>query len=403
MKAMILTNEFPPNIYGGAGVHVDYLTRELSRLIDVDVRCFGTQQVQDEHLSVLGVEPDASIYANTDKKLQGAFKALDCGIRFNTTPVTADIVHCHTWYSNFGGILAKKAYSIPLVVSTHSLEPSRPWKREQLGEGYELSCWVEKTAIEMADGIIAVSEGMKQDVLRYYDVNPDKIRVIYNGIDTEEYVPSTTKDCFAKYGINPDQPYILFVGRITRQKGIIHLVNAIKYLAPETQVVLCAGAPDTDAIAKEMADGVKEVQQTRDNVIWIAEMVDKKTVRELYTHAAVFVCPSIYEPFGIINLEAMACGTPVVASAVGGITEVVIPEVTGLLVELDQYVQSPFEPRHPDIFSRDLADAINRLMKDDALRTRMAEAGRSRAVNTFSWLSIAKQTVEFYEDLVQQK
>jgi len=346
------------------------------------------------------VEPDAAEFAGTDKKLQGAFKALDCGIRFNAIPVDADVVHCHTWYSDFGGILAKKAYGIPLVVTTHSLEPSRPWKREQLGLGYELSCWVEKTAMELADGIIAVSEGMKQDVLKYFDVDPDKIKIIYNGIDTDEYVPSTTKDCFAQYGIDPDMPYILFVGRITRQKGIIHLVNAINYLDENIQVVLCAGAPDTEEIAKEMADGVNRVKENRDDVIWIEEMVDKKTVRELYTHASVFVCPSIYEPFGIINLEAMACGTPVVASAVGGIVEVVVPEETGLLVEFDQLDESPFEPRNPDEFARALAAAVNRLMGDAALREAMAKAGRKRAEDVFSWKAIAKQTVAFYEELV---
>ncbi|NCD32331.1 MAG: glycogen synthase [Spartobacteria bacterium] len=401
MKAMLLTNEFPPNIYGGAGVHVDYLSRELKKIIDVDVRCFGDQSVDEPHFSVRGAEPEA--YLASDAKLKSVFKALDCGIKFNAYPVDSDIVHCHTWYSDFGGILASQAYGIPLVVTTHSLEPSRPWKREQLGRGYDVSCWVEKTAMEMADGIIAVSNGMKEDVQRFFNVDADRIRVIYNGIDTDEYVPSKTKDCFEKYGINPDMPFVLFVGRITRQKGIIHLVNAIKHLDDNIQVVLCAGAPDTKEIADEMKLGVQQAQQSRDNIIWIQEMVDKKTVRELYSHAAVFCCPSIYEPFGIINLEAMACETPVVASAVGGITEVVVPGETGLLIPVDQFTESPFEPRDPEGFARDLAHGINQIMRDPALQTAMGKAGRQRAVDVFSWKSIAAQTAAFYEELIAAK
>nr|VFK01229.1 MAG: glycogen synthase (ADP-glucose) [Candidatus Kentron sp. H]VFK01365.1 MAG: glycogen synthase (ADP-glucose) [Candidatus Kentron sp. H]VFK04959.1 MAG: glycogen synthase (ADP-glucose) [Candidatus Kentron sp. H] len=401
MKALFLTNEYPPNIYGGAGVHVDYLTRELAKLVDVEVRCFGDQKLQSERLKATGYGVDNQVFADTDKMLKSPLQSLDRCIGFTATPVDADLVHCHTWYTHFGGILAKQIYGIPLVITTHSLEPLRPWKREQLGRGYDLSCWIEKTAMEMADCIIAVSQGMKEDVVRLFDVNPEKIEVIYNGIDTDEYQPVTTRESLSKYGVNPDIPYVLFVGRITRQKGIIHLVNAISYLDPGIQVVLCAGAPDTEEIAKEMQDGVAAVQKVRDNIVWIDEMVPRETAIELYANAAVFCCPSIYEPFGIINLEAMACATPVVASAVGGIKEVLIHEETGFLVHLDQYQESPFEARNPDKFARSLAEPINLLMRDEALRRRMGEAGRKRVMEVFSWRAIAREVRDLYQVLVE--
>ena len=401
IKALFLTNEYPPNVYGGAGVHVDYLTRELTKLIDVDVRCFGDQHHQEPHLQVQGHRINEGAFANTDQRLKSPLAALTRCIGFNSDPIDADVVHCHTWYSHFGGILAKQAYGIPLVITTHSLEPLRPWKREQLGLGYDLSCWIEKSAMEMADCIIAVSQGMKEDVERLFAVQPDNIKVIYNGIDTEEYRPVDTKDSFARFGIDPHLPYVLFVGRLTRQKGIIHLVRAIQYLEPEIQVVLCAGAPDTEEIAREMEVGVREVQAQRGHVIWIDEMVDKKTIIELYSNAAVFCCPSIYEPFGIINLEAMACSTPVVASAVGGIKEVVIHGETGFLVPLEQYQESPFEPRNPDEFARALAEPINRLMGDPDMRSRMGQAGRERAIEVFSWHAIAREVRDLYQSIVQ--
>ena len=287
-----------------------------------------------------------------------------------------------------------------MVLTVHSLEPLRPWKREQLGYGYDCSSWVERTAIEMAEAVIAVSEETKRDVLRLFNIDENHIRIIYNGIDPEEYYPRSSRDHLAKNGVNPDQPYILFVGRIARQKGIIHLVNAIKYMDPGFQVVLCAGAPDTPEIAEEMKQAVAAAQRShRPGIIWIEKMVTKDVVYELYSHAAVFVCPSIYEPFGIINLEAMACETAVVASAVGGIKEVVVDGETGYLVPLEQMLESPFEPVDPDKFSRDLAERINRLMADERLQTKFGWAGRKRAVEKFSWATIAAETKKMYESL----
>jgi glycogen synthase len=298
-----------------------------------------------------------------------------------------------------GGIWAKLNYGIPLVITTHSLEPLRPWKREQLGRGYDFSCWVEKTAIEMADAVIAVSKETRADILKHFSLPADRIKMIYNGIDTQEFRKVSVHDAIDKYGINLSSPYVLFVGRITRQKGIIHLVRAIKHLRPEVQVVLCAGAPDTPEIAVEMEKGVAEVAATRKNVIWIREMVDKKTLIQLYSHAAVFCCPSIYEPFGIINLEAMACEVPVVASAVGGIKEVVIPGTTGYLVPLEQMDQTPFEAINPEQYSRDLAEKINAVIASPEEARNMGREGRKRTEDVFSWQAIAKQTYELYKSL----
>ena len=307
---------------------------------------------------------------------------------------------CHTWYTHLGGILAKLNYGIPLVITVHSLEPLRPWKREQLGGGYDFSCWVEKTAIEMADAVIAVSQETKTDILRLFNVPEERVRIIYNGIDLSEYKQVETTAALEKYGIDPEIPFVLFVGRITRQKGIIHLVNAIRYMNPGFQVVLCAGAPDTPEIAAEMKAAVDSASQAHScKVIWIEAMVDKATVYELYSKAAVFCCPSIYEPFGIINLEAMACETAVVASAVGGIKEVVVHGETGYLVPLTQMDQSPFEATDPDQFSRDLAARINELMADPAKREAFGKAGRKRALEKFSWGEIAQQVKELYEEL----
>jgi alpha-maltose-1-phosphate synthase len=399
MKALFLTNEYPPNIYGGAGVHVDYLSRELAKIMDVEVRCFGNQQVDQSHLKVRGFGFDPATL-QSPKNLNSVFGSIRRCTDFNTAGLDADVVHCHTWYSHFGGILAKLNYHVPMVLTVHSLEPLRPWKREQLGYGYDCSSWLEKTATEMADAVVAVSEGTKSDVLRLFNVDPARIRIIYNGIDPDEYYPRKSHDLLPKNGIDPDKPFILFVGRIARQKGIIHLVNAIKYLDPGFQVVLCAGAPDTPEIAEEMTRAVSEAQSKRDGVIWIEKMVTKDVVYQLYTHAAVFVCPSIYEPFGIINLEAMACETAVVAAAVGGIKEVVVEGETGFLVPLEQMQTTPFEPVNPDKFSRDMAEKINRLMADEPLRKKFGEAGRKRAVEKFSWANIAAETKKMYESLV---
>jgi starch synthase len=398
VKVLFLTNEYPPNVYGGAGVHVDYLTRELAKSIDVEVRCFGRQASRDGRLEVHGHAVDSPIFEATDPRLRGALDALACGVSFAAVPIDADVVHCHTWYSHFGGIAAKLAYGKPLVVTVHSLEPLRPWKREQLGRGYEVSCWVERTALEMADAVIAVSAEAGRDISRLFDVGADRLRVIHNGIDAAEYDAVATKSALKRYGVDPRRPYVLFVGRVTRQKGILHLVRAIPHLGRGVQVVLCAGAPDTREIAEEMAAAVAAVQAERPRVIWIREMLDKPSLIELYSHAAVFCCPSIYEPFGLINLEAMACSTPVVASAVGGIKEVVVPGETGLLVEIEQ--DESGEPRAPDRFARGLAAAIDRLIADPALRERMGAAGRRRAVEVFSWAAVAGRTADLYATLV---
>jgi starch synthase len=399
MKALFLTNEFPPNVYGGAGVHVDYLSHELAKLMDVEARTFGEQDISEPHLRALGFPLDASSYT-CPKPLKSVFGAVQRCLDFNTANVDADIVHCHTWYSHFGGILAKLNYDIPMVLTVHSLEPLRPWKREQLAGGYNFSCWVEKTAMEMADAIIAVSQGTKADVLRLFNVPEEKVRIIFNGIDLDEYKKVESTEALKKYGVDPAKPFVLFVGRIARQKGIVHLARAIRYMDPGFQVVLCAGAPDTPEIAEEMKKAVNEVRSTREGVIWIEEMVNKSTVYELYSHAAVFCCPSIYEPFGIINLEAMACETAVVASAVGGIPEVVVDGETGYLVPIDQMDESPFEPRNPDQFARDLAVKINELMADPAKREQFGKAGRRRAESVFSWNAIAKQTADLYAELI---
>ncbi|MEK6719068.1 MAG: glycogen synthase [Chloroflexota bacterium] len=398
MKALILTNEYPPDVYGGAGVHVEYLTRELARLIDVDVRTFGTQDVAAEQLRVRGFSV-AHDLAATPEKLRPVLAAFSRDLAFAAQPIDADVVHCHTWYTHLGGIVAKLAYGIPLVVTTHSLEPLRPWKREQLGGGYDASLWVERTAIEMADAVIAVSAGTRDDVLANFDVDPDRVRIIHNGIDTDEYHPDQGTDLLGRFGIDPTMPFVLFVGRITRQKGIVHLVRAIRHLDPGYAVVLAAGAPDTPEIAAEMEAAVAAARAVRPNVHWIAEMVDKPTVRQLYANATVFCCPSVYEPFGIINLEAMACGTAVVASAVGGIPEVVIDGKTGLLVPFEAASPGAFEPSDPEGFERGLAAGINTLMADPGQRAAMGEAGRQRAVDNFSWASIAEQTVELYRSL----
>ena len=396
MKALFLTNEYPPYVYGGAGVHVDYLSRELAKSMPIEVRCFGDQKWEKGNLTVRGFELDADEFT-CPKPLRSVFGAVRRCTDFNTANIDADLVHCHTWYSHFGGILAKMNYGLPLVITTHSLEPLRPWKREQLAGGYDFSVWVEKTALEMADAVIAVSGQTKADIERLFDIRPERLHVIYNGIDLDEYRKTDSTAALAKFGVK--NPYVLFVGRITRQKGIIHLVRAIEYMDEGFQIVLCAGAPDTPEIGREMKEAVTKVQAEHGGVIWIDEMVDKATVRELYSNASVFCCPSIYEPFGIINLEAMACETAVVATAVGGIKEVVVDGETGFLVPIDQMNESPFEPREPEKFARDLAARINQLIADPALCEKLGRAGRKRAEEKFGWAAIAEQTKALYETL----
>jgi glycogen synthase len=400
MKALFFTKEFPPNVYGGAGVVVEYLASELEKLMEIDIKCFGEQDESSGNMSVKGFPYNNSVFEQSDNKLKAVFNSLNTCLHMNAETIDADVVHCHTWYAQFAGIVAKLCYGVPLVITTHSLEPLRPWKREQLGHGYEASSWIEKTAIEMADAIIAVSEETKADVLKHFNVSKDKVKVIYNGINLKEYVVTSETSALDRYKINPQKPFVLFVGRITRQKGIIHLVNAIKYIDSETQIVLCAGAPDTPEIAKEMELSVAEVKKTRKNVIWIDEMLDKKEVIQLYSHADVFCCPSIYEPFGIINIEAMACETAVVASAVGGIKEVVVNGETGILVPVEQQNKAPFEPLNPDKFSRDLANGVNKLIANKDLRNEMAIKGRRRVEESFDWVAIAKQTKNLYKSLL---
>src|SRR5438034_737538 len=400
MKVLFLTNEYPPHIYGGAGVHVGYLSRELAKTMSVEVRCFGDQHVEESNLKVVGFELDTSNFT-CPKPLRSAFGAVRRCIDFNTTNIDTDIVHCHTWYTHFGGIFAKKNYGIPLVITVHSLEPLRPWKREQLAGGYDFSLWVEKTALEMADAIIAVSGETRHDIDCLFDVDPARVHVIHNGIDLDQYRRVDATEALVRDGIDPKNPYLLFVGRITRQKGIIHLVRAIPFMDPDFPIVLCAGAPDTPEIAEEMKEALAAAQKKRKDIFWIEEMLDRPAVIELYSHAALFCCPSIYEPFGIINLEAMACETAVVASAVGGIKEVVVDGETGFLVPLKQMKESPFEPLNPEKFSRDLAARINQLMKDPHLREKFGKAGRKRAEENFSWSKIAKKTTALYESLLK--
>jgi glycogen synthase len=397
-KAALFTNEYPPNVYGGAGVHVEYLSQALARRIAVEVRCFGEQRVDGPKLTVRGYPAWKDAKENTDPRFGGALDAFHRSLAMAKDTIDADVVHCHTWYTDMGGLLASRLWDLPFVLSIHSLEPLRPWKVEQLGNGYHLSTWMERTAMEHADAIIAVSEQTREDVLRLFDVQPARVHVIHNGIDLAEYRPTGSTDALQRHGIDPARPYVLFVGRITRQKGIIHLVHAIPEVDPSMQIVLAAGAPDTPEIAREMEARIADVSARREGVVWIREMLPRPDVIQLYEHAAVFCCPSVYEPFGIINLEAMACETAVVASRVGGIPEVVVPEETGLLVDL---TLSPgtFEPTDPTAFSSGLAAAINRLAADPDLRARMGRQGRKRALDHFSWDAIAETTLSLYRTL----
>jgi starch synthase len=401
LKVLFLTREYPPDIYGGAGVHVDYLSRELAKQISVEVRTFGEQSLQAGNLAVRGFRSARIAAQDVPEKFAMALEALRVSLGFAGCSIDADIVHCHTWYAHFGGLLAKILYGIPLVVTAHSLEPLRPWKREQLGRGADLAAWIERTALEAADAVVAVSQEMRADILRYFAIPPDRVHVIHNGIDPEEYRKTMSRVRLDRFGIDPERPYVLFVGRISRQKGILHLLRGVPHLDPWAQIVLCASSPDSEEIAREMETAVADVQASRDGVIWIRKMVDRPTAIELYSHAAVFCCPSIYEPFGIINLEAMACETPVVASAVGGIPEVVVHGETGYVIPLAQQADAPFEPVNPDEFARDLARSVNALLADPALRRRMGERGRHRVEAHFSWHAVAEATLALYSRLAR--
>jgi alpha-maltose-1-phosphate synthase len=405
MKIAILTNEYPPNIYGGAGVHVENLTREFCRIGEgthsVEVLCFGKQCENSPVLRVQGIDPE-HCFSFRNVGMEKLADVLLHDINMAGMLEGADIIHCHTWYTHFAGCLLKQFTGAPLVLTTHSLEPQRPWKEEQLGPAYKVSSWLEKTAYQNADGVIAVSTAMKNDVQDLYGVPPEKVRVIYNGIDLLQYVSDPDKSVLKKYGIDPDMPFLLFVGRITRQKGIIHLVNAIRHITPGVQVVLCAGAPDTPEIGREMEQRVEEIRKERENaVIWIPEFLNKKEIISLYSLASVFVCPSVYEPFGLINIEAMACGIPVVGSAVGGIPEIVVDGETGFLVPFEPIGRGNPEPRDPERFAEDLAEAVNKLLASPGLAGEMGRRGRQRVEEVFSWKSIAEQTLSFYADVIE--
>jgi starch synthase len=403
MRVGLMTREYPPNVYGGAGVHVEYLARELARKIEVEVHCWGTQHEDAGNLHVRGDEPPPEVTGDTKEKFKAAVDAFALNLSTMKELGAIDLIHTHTWYVSMAGFLAKKLYNIPFVLTTHSLEPLRAWKAEQLGSGYAMSSWMERTAILDADAIIAVSNGTRADILRAYpDVDPDRIHVIYNGIDLNEYQRTSDTTALLKYGVDPTKPYVLFVGRITRQKGVTHLVEAVQYLPANTQVVLCAGAPDTPEIATEMRDKVTEALKHNPNIVWIEKMVTKPEAIQLYSNCAVFCCPSVYEPFGIINLEAMACGAPVVASATGGILEVVVEGETGHLVHWQADPVTTF-PAYPEQFAKDLAAPITALLANPEQAKAFGQAGRRRVEEKFAWEAIATQTIELYSQLLAQR
>ncbi|MEV5461243.1 glycogen synthase [Streptomyces cellulosae] len=382
MRVGLLTREYPPDVYGGAGVHVEFLARELRSLVDLEVHCWGEGRadgvLRHRSWSALDGANDALRTFSTDLAMAAALEG-------------RDLVHSHTWYANLGGHLAKLLYGIPHVVTAHSLEPLRPWKAEQLGGGYALSSWAERTACEAADAVIAVSGAMRDDILGCYPaLDPARVHVVHNGIDTSLYRPDPGTDVLDRVGLDRSRPYVLFVGRITRQKGVPHLLRAVRALDPAAQVVLCAGAPDTPEIDREFRELYEELSRVRDGVHWIPQMLPRPEVIQLLTHATVFACPSVYEPLGIVNLEAMACGTAVVASRVGGIPEVVDHGRTGLLMDVD------------DDFEAGLTRALDAVLGDPDTARAMGEAGRERAVTEFGWDAVARRTAGLYEEILRQ-
>ncbi|MCK8433076.1 glycogen synthase [Streptomyces sp. D2-8] len=382
MRVGLLTREYPPDVYGGAGVHVEFLARELRTLVDLDVHCWGEGRAD----GVQRHRPWSALDGAND-----ALRTFSVDLAMTAALEGRELVHSHTWYANLGGHLAKLLYGIPHVMTAHSLEPLRPWKAEQLGGGYELSSWAERTAIEAADAVVAVSAAMREDILGCYPaLDPGRVHVVHNGIDTGLYRPDHGTDALDRVGLDRSRPYVLFVGRITRQKGVPHLLRAVRDIDPAAQVVLCAGAPDTPEIDQEFRELFGELSEVRDGVFWIPKMLPRPEVIQLLTHAALFVCPSVYEPLGIVNLEAMACGTPVVASAVGGIPEVVDDGTTGLLVPPG------------DDFEAGLARAMDTVLGDPEAARRMGEAGRERAVGEFGWDAVARRTVRLYEEILKQ-
>ena len=378
----MLTREYPPDVYGGAGVHVDFLVRELRQLVDVEVHCFGEPRPD----AVAHQVPPGMAGSNP------ALQTLGVDLEIAQAVGGCDVLHSHTWYANVAGVLGGLLHGVPHVLSAHSLEPQRPWKVEQLGGGYRVSSWGERTAYRNADAVIAVSHGMKSDIMAVYPfMDPDKVHVVHNGIDAVLYKPDPGTDVLERHGIDRTRPYAVFVGRITRQKGVGHLLAAARDFHPDAQLVLCAGAPDTPEIGTAIAAAVQSLRETRTGVHWISEMLPREDVVQLLSHATVFVCPSVYEPLGIVNLEAMACETAVVASAVGGIPEVVVDGTTGTLV--------PYAPSYPEGFEAALAEAVNALVTDPARATAMGRAGRERTIRDFGWDAIARRTVEVYGSL----
>lgn len=400
MKIALYSNEFPPNIYGGAGVHIDFLSHELAKLAQVDVRCFGDQKEDNGSMHIEGINSCLTKMADPENEHIKMFHNLSRNVEMAQATPKADIVHCHTWYTHLAGVFTRELLQVPLILTTHSLETHRPWKVEQLGNGYFMSRWIETNAYKTADGVIAVSEQMKTDVVEAYGVDPKKVTVIHNGIDPEFYKPTFDEDLLAEYGINPAIPFVLFVGRITRQKGISQLIEACQYFNENCQIVLCAGAPDTEEIAIETSNLIDELKIKRKGVILISEMLPREKVKVLYSHARVFACPSLYEPFGIINLEAMACETPVVGSHVGGIPEIIIEGVTGYLIPLESVSRTNFNPLHPINFQKAFAAKVNALLNDEELATAMGKAGRVRVLKQFSWESIAQTTLNYYQEVI---
>ncbi|MGW1005699.1 glycogen synthase [Streptomyces sp. NPDC002520] len=382
MRVGLLTREYPPDVYGGAGVHVEFLARELASLVDLEVHSWGEGRAP----GVVRHRPWPALDGSND-----ALRTFSVDLSIAAALEDRELVHSHTWYANLAGHMAKLLYGVPHVVTAHSLEPLRPWKAEQLGGGYALSSWAERTAIEAADAVIAVSGAMREDILACYPaLDPARVHVVHNGIDTTLYRPDHGTDVLVRHGVDPGRPYVLFVGRITRQKGVPHLLRAVRDIGAGTQVVLCAGAPDTPEIEREFRELYEELSRVRAGVTWIPQMLPRAEVVQLLTHAAVFVCPSVYEPLGIVNLEAMACGTPVVASRVGGIPEVVEDGRTGLLVDVD------------DDFETNLARALDALLADQERARGMGEAGRRRAVGEFGWDAVARRTAGLYEEILKQ-
>jgi len=400
MRVLLLTNEYPPRVYGGAGVHIDHLSRELAHLSEVEVLCFGDQSERREGLAVTGIGLEHPIVP-VDPSHAGAYNALARNLEMAARTHGPEVVHCHTWYTHFAGILVREAQNVPLVLTTHSLEPSRPWKSEQLGAGgYRLSCWVERTAYQTADGIIAVSKEMARDVVAAYGVDPAKVRVIHNGVDPDEFPSEPDPATLRRHGIDPFRPYALFVGRITRQKGIKHFLRAAELLEPGAQIVLCAAAPDTPQMADEVESAVTKLQARRNGgVVWVRDAVPLKDLPSIYAGAAVYCCPSIYEPFGITNLEAMSCRTPVVATRTGGIPEIIVEGETGYLVDIDHISGTDPEARDPEAFAKGLAEAMNRILRSPEHGKELGEKARQRVVDHFSWKAIAKQTLAFYEEV----